>query len=122
MPKREVHVSLPEDETRVQLKPTPERDLGVSTLKHETRVRKQSILICYLRVLTQRREICGQPQVAKNNAEQGNPHPHGFEVSSSDTPVTDLGDYLTRKWSVHQIAPQCCCERLIMTVLSGVPL
>jgi len=47
-----------------------------------------------------------------------NPHPHGFEVCSSDVPAMDLRDYLTRKRSVHQITPQCHCERLISVVLS----
>ena len=37
---------------------------------------------------------------------------------SSNPPLTDLRDYLTKKMSVHQIAPLCCCERLITTVLS----
>ena len=45
------------------------------------------------------------------------PHPYGFEASSSDTPAMDLRDYLTWKYSAHQITPQCCCERLIMAVL-----
>jgi len=30
----------------------------------------------------------------------------------------DLRDYLTKKWSAHQITPHCCCEQLIIAVLS----
>jgi len=44
--------------------------------------------------------------------------PHGFKASSSSSPATDLRDYLTKKWSVHQITLQCCCKRLITTILS----
>jgi len=41
-------------------------------------------------------------------------------VCSSATHLTDLRDYLTRKRSIHhQITSQCCCKRLIMTVLSN---
>jgi len=46
------------------------------------------------------------------------PHPHGFKADSSDPPTADLRDYLTRKSSVHQVTSQCCCEWLIMIVLS----
>ena len=46
------------------------------------------------------------------------PHPHRLEASLFDSPPTDLRDYLTKKRSVYQITPQCCCERLITTVLS----
>jgi len=56
--------------------------------------------------------------VAKNSTELRSPHPHGIKASSSDTPAMDLMDYLTQKKSIHQIAPQCCCERLISSVLS----
>jgi len=39
-------------------------------------------------------------------------------ASSSDVPMTDLRDYLTRKRSVHQITSQCHCERLISAVFT----
>ena len=51
--------------------------------------------------------------VTKNNDELGSPHPHEFEASSSDTPATDPRDYLVRKRSAHQIAPQCHYDQLI---------
>jgi len=75
----------------VQHKAAPECDLCVSLLKHECRV---------------------QLQVAKFESELGNPDSHGFEASSSDTLT------LTRKRSIHQIAPQFHCEQLILAVLS----
>jgi len=48
------------------------------------------------------------------------PSPHVFEASSLNTPTTDLRNYLTRKMSVHQIAPQCHCEQFISAVLSAI--
>ena len=58
------------------------------------------------------------PNWPRSSTELGSPHPHAFEASSLDTPATHLRDYLTQKRNVYQITPQCCCERLITTVLS----
>jgi len=67
--------------------------------------------------------------VAKNNAELGNPHPHRFEVSSSDTYAIDLSDHLTRKRRVHQIAPnaaisdslqQCSLSAIVALIRVGL--
>ena len=60
-----------------------------------------------LRVSIQKQEVRIQPQVAKLNTELRSPHPHRFEVSSSDTPAMDLRDYLTWKRRVQQITLQC---------------
>ena len=87
-------------ETRVlrQTQPTLEvrisipREVYVSTNKHEIRIQNGM----YLR-----------------HKEPKSPHPHGVWASSSDIPATDLRDYLTKKRSVHQITPQCHCEKLI---------
>jgi len=37
-----------------------------------------------------------QPHQAKNQTKLESPHPH-FEAGSSDTPTTDLSDYLIKK-------------------------
>ena len=55
---------------------------------------------------------------AEVRAELGSPHPQRLEAGPFDLPLTDLRDYLTKKWSVHLITSQCCCERLITAVLS----
>jgi len=54
----------------------------------------------------------------KVRAKQGSPYPQRLEADLFDLPAMDLKYYLTKKRSVHQITPQCCCERLITAVLS----
>jgi len=94
-------------------------DLRVSLQKRESHIQQEATLECDLRVSLQKCEFCIQPQDAKFKYELEIPHPHGFEASISDTPATDLRDYLARKRSAHQIAPQCHCEQLISAVLSN---
>ena len=55
---------------------------------------------------------------AKVRRELKSPYPQRLEAGLFDPPLTDLRDYLTKKRSVHQITPPCCCERLITVVLS----
>ena len=64
------------------------------------------------------RDLRVQPEVPTFKSELGDPNPHGFKTGSSDTLSTDLRDYLIKKKNVHQITPQCHCERLISAVLS----
>ena len=69
-------------------------------------------------VSTKQRETCIQNGMSSRHRKPKSPHPQWFEISSSDVSTADLRDYLTRKKSVHQITPQCHCERLISAVLS----
>jgi len=63
-------------------------------------------------------EVLIQPPKVKKNAELERLHPHEFEADSSDTSTMDLRDYLVKKRSAYQITLQCCCEWLIVTLLS----
>ena len=84
-------------ETTLEVRVLIPREVHISTKKRETRI---------------------QNGMSSRYKQPKSPHPHGFEASSSDVPATDLRDYLTMKKSVHQITPQCHCERLISLVLS----
>jgi len=97
--KHEGHVSSVENEPRIfNLKREPHfSETCVSELQHKTHVHLP---------------------MAKVRAEPGSPYPQKLEAGLFDPPLTDLRDYLTKKRSVHQITPQCCCERLITAVLS----
>ena len=94
-PKREVHVSLPERETRIEEQSLFKRDLRFSTHKCEVRI---------------------QHPKAKRSAD-GKPLPPWVR-GCLRYPYNGSKGLLNKERSVHQITPQCCCERLIKTVLS----
>ena len=73
------------------------RDVCVSIKKHET---------------------CIQNSMSSRHKKPKSPHPYWLEACSSDISITDLRDYLIKKRSIHQITPQCHCERLISAILS----
>jgi len=99
--KREVRVFAPKRESRV--KSAPKRDSHVHTTQREVCVLQQTLPKCEAKTRV-------QPQMARIKANPKSPHPQGFETSPLNTPATDLRDYLTKKMSVHQITPQCCCK------------
>jgi len=97
----------------------PRRDSHIPTTQCEVWVLKQILQKreAQTRVLSQKRKVRVQSGLSLKHTELKIPHPQGFETSPLDTPATDLRDYLTKKRSVHQITPQCCCERLITIIL-----
>ena len=127
---REVHDSVPERETRVpqmrvsaskretrillapkcetNVLPVLERNSRIFYTKREVRDLKQTQpMLGSLfnttwgsRFWTETQSPCSVLQRQRCKAKS--PHSHGFEASSSDTPVTDLRDFLTRKRSVHK--------------------
>ena len=112
-----MRTSLTKRDTRVQMQALLENNSRITFIKRNTRVEPKAPLESDLRVLISKRDTRVQPQLAKFKSELGDPNPHDFEVGSSDTPSTDLRDYLIRKKSVHQITSQCHCEWLISAVL-----
>ena len=103
-PKR-LRVSDPKCEIRVLRQAQPTMEDRIST-PHE------------VHVSIKKRETRIQNGMSSRHKKPKSSHPQGFEASSSDVLETYLRDYLIRKMSVHQIIPQCHCERLISAVLS----
>ena len=98
------------------------RDVRVLN-KHEGRV--QTVSGCEGRVSTEhnsrvsyQHEVRVSSKKRETHVRLTSPHLQRFKASPSEVPSTDLRDYLTRKRSVHQIAPRCHCEQLISAVLS----
>jgi len=94
-PKRESRVCSTECELRISEPCASE--MSVSELRHKVNIRSPT---------------------ARDRRELKSPRPQRIEASLFDPLPTDLRDYLTKKMSVHQITPLCCCERLITTMLS----
>ena len=117
VPKCEVRISYQRRETRVFV---PKREGRVSSTENELRVSNSKCepLVSEPCVSELRHKTHIHSPTAKVITEPRSPHPQRFEADLFDPPATDLRDYLTKKMSVHQITPQCCCERLVIMVLS----
>ena len=102
---------------RNQPKAAPECDLCISLSKHKSRVQSEAAPECDLRVSFLKHEHRVQPQLVKFKSKLGSPHPMGSRLVLQVLLLLNW-DYFSRKRNVHQIAPQCHCEQLILTVLS----
>jgi len=115
VPKHEVRVSSPRRETHVL-----KREGLVSSAENEPHVSnsKREPYVFETCVSKLRHKTHVHSLTAKVRTEPGSPHPQRLEAGLFDPSTTDLRDYLTKKRSVYQITPQCCCEWLITAVLS----
>ena len=79
-PEHEIRISFSKCESCIQPKTAPECETRVSLQKREPRIQLEAMSECDLHVLLLKREIHVQPQLAKFKPEQGSPHPYGFRL------------------------------------------